>query len=123
MQLEDLKYRASLAFMGTLVVVVVGYLVYKNYIKSQSEERYTVCEIVDKYVSAKDIGKRYEYYVEGKRFEGVCTSQECVDTEIGERFLIKFWIDKPEWTEIYFDRPVSQEVEVPSKGWKELPTL
>ncbi|SHK65302.1 hypothetical protein SAMN04488028_1072 [Reichenbachiella agariperforans] len=117
MTVESLKYRLSMIFMIGLVIVVVGYLVYKNYVKSQSGVRYTVCEITTKYISAKDVGKKFEYVVEGKRLEGICTSQKCIDAQIGSRFLMKFWVDNPEWTEVYFDVPVSSEMEVPDKGW------
>lgn len=123
MTIENLKYWLSISFMIALALSVVGYLIYERLTKSRSEERFTVCEITENYFSPKDIGKKYEYYIGGKRYEGICTSQKCVDAKIGSWFLMKFWVDKPEWTEIYLDQEVRTILDVPDEGWDELPKL
>lgn len=121
MTLEDFKFRLSVVFMTGLFIMLISYLIYENYTKSQSEIRYTVCEIKEVYVSSKDIGKKYLYSFKGKRYESTCTSQDCVRAQIGDRFLMKLWVNRPEWNQIFFDKPVVKGVKPPADGWKQAP--
>jgi hypothetical protein len=116
--MTDLKYRLSLLFIFTLLSIAVIYPIYKIIVKSQSEHRYTTCIVRENYYSSKDTGKIYEYLVSGKKYEGICTSQDCIDSKIGQSYLCKYWDERPDWCEILFDVPVSSEIVVPLNGWQ-----
>ncbi len=121
MKIENVKFGLSIAFFAVLVLSVIGYLMYEYITKSNSEVRYTVCTMVDNYSSSKDIGKKYEYTANGELFENICTSHACAEAKLGSKYVLKYWVDDPKLTEIYFDSPITTDIVVPKDGWKEHP--
>ena len=65
--------------------------------------------------------KKYKYFVDEVLYEDICSSEDCADSKIGDRYLMKFWVDNPRWTEIYFNKRLKQEIEIPKDGWDKPP--
>ncbi len=116
--MKNLKYKLSIGLWISFASLVVIYLITRFYIQWQSEERYTICEIKSNYFSSKEIGKKYEYMIDEILYENICSSQDCTDSKIGGKYLMKYWVDNPKWTEIYFHKPLEKEIEIPKNGWE-----
>ena len=120
-RIDNIKFALSIFFLAGFALTIIVYSLYKHKEKASSKEYYTVCMVTGKYITSKDMGRKLEYFVNGKRYEQYCTSSECFDLEIGSRFIVKFWDKHPEWADFYPDKPVPDNVEPPIQGWEELP--
>lgn len=121
MKTDNIKFYLSITFWMVFITTIIGYLTYEYITKSNSEIRYTVCEMVDYYSSSKDIGMKYQYTVNKKLYTDICTSNACANSKIGSKYIMKYWVSDPNLTEIYFDLPVEGNLEVPKEGWKKNP--
>jgi len=105
------------------ILFLLGYFLYKGYTTSNSPIRFTVCEIESVYTDSKGIGKNIRYYVNGKEYNSTCFSDACVSRKIGQRYLLHYTEDDPQFYEIYLDVPVPEGVEAPPNGWSERPSF
>lgn len=118
--MKELKFKVAVFLIVSFIVIGISYPLYKHVVKSRSNERYTICYIRENYNSSKDVGKLFEYSVEGKKYENICTSEKCVDASVDSYYLCKFWEDRPDWSEILSDYPIASKINPPANGWKSL---
>ena len=111
----------SIAFLIVLLVFVIGFQIRRYVIINTSDSAYTICEFYENYVSAKALGKKFQYFVKGKKYIGICTSNKCVNADIGSRHVVRYQINYPNMVKIYFQINVPDTVIAPFNGWNELP--
>ncbi|MDW3194707.1 MAG: hypothetical protein R8G66_20175 [Cytophagales bacterium] len=120
---KDLKYRLSIGFWIVFALVVFIALFNRFMIERSSEKYYTIGVITEIYITGKDVGKKYEYFIDHVRYESICTSNECIDSEVGQRFVVEYVVDKPEWNLVLFDVHVPESIVAPVGGWKSRPAF
>ncbi|MCH7403862.1 hypothetical protein ACFOUP_06975 [Belliella kenyensis] len=116
----DPHTKVALGLFFVFLSIAFGYGVYKSYIASTSELRYTVIVFYEKYSDSKTNGMKVSYMAEGKmRFDN-CLTMACKKIKIGERRLGYFYVDDPAFYG-FLEIIVPDSVEAPKNGWKEIP--
>jgi len=118
-----LKFPKFLQWVWLVIIIgVLTYAIYIIWIEKTSDRRYTVCTVIDHYVSKSGNGKIIEYKFEGKVYNSTCLGKICESSKIGDRFLIYLAVDDPTIIYIYTDIPViNEKIQIPDKGWISIP--
>ena len=116
------KDKRRLIILAVLLgVVAVGFFVYKSLYFEFADARYTVAEVTGEYHNSKVIGIKFSYYVSGIKIEGNCIDQNCHNLSTGTRFIVKYFVNKPNWNSLFTDLEVPANISAPIEGWKEVP--
>ncbi|MEQ8533507.1 MAG: hypothetical protein RIB86_16750 [Imperialibacter sp.] len=108
--------------IASLLVSALTYVFYKGYTVNNSEVRYTIGEILEKYSDSKGVGKKVIYRVGSEDIRVHCFSPQCKEATVGDRYVLKYYIDNPVFFEILFDHPITGRFEVPMDGWEQVPS-
>ena len=108
-------------FFIVVAIATLPTIVYRAFIISKSEFRYTVVKFTDNYHTGKSHGKKIHYSINRSAYESHCGSNECRNARIGDIYLIKVYLDDPDVFEILFFYKVNPEVVVPDEGWLSVP--
>lgn len=103
------------------VALVFGFELYRTYIASTSEIRYTIINFYAPYSDGKGRGMKIHYLAKGKQEHGNCLSNGCGKILTGERRLGYFYLNDPSMYDILYDVVVPDSVIAPAGGWKEIP--
>jgi hypothetical protein len=120
-QKKDKSDLIAKIFIFFVFGIGIGYSIYRQlYIaEHKDEQRYTVATIKEKYIVARQgEGKVYTYRLAQKEYEGVCKSKACIESEIGTRYYVRTWIDRPSWSDLFEEYPVPENIhDPPTQGW------
>jgi hypothetical protein len=119
--IERLKFYFSVFFFAILIFMSIFFMAYKSIVKGMSKELYTIATIVDIYSTSKDYGRTYEYVVNDVKYMGHCTTDDCAKLKIGEKYLVKFWSKRHNWSYLLTDNHINTKLETPSGGWETPP--
>jgi hypothetical protein len=110
------------AITGALILIglLVTYGLYYLYIKSTSDYVYTTGTAWDIASSKSGIGKVIRYNYDNKYYEFDCLSNDCKRMKIGDKVLLKIYIDDPSAYDIIYDDKVDLSINPPTNGWKEI---
>lgn len=105
---------------GLFLTVALSYLLYSGLVRwaALRNSRYTVATTIETYFSKSGRMIKYSYEVNGVTYQG--TDVYLYHSKVPDgRYLCKFSLTKPEYSELYQDRPVPAELTVvPENGWK-----
>ena len=106
-------------------LIIVGLLAltsgYYFYIKQTSDFVFTFGLVVDFSVRPnRSHGKFIEYSLNGQTYKLECVSRKCRDTNIGDKLLLKIYIDDPTTYDIIYDVKFDQTKTPPLTGWKSI---
>jgi hypothetical protein len=113
------KWAIGLLFL--FVFTVFGYNLYKSYVESTSDIRYTIINFNERYTDSKRVGMKVSYLAEGKNQYDNCFSNKCKRIKTGERRLGYYFVNDPRLYQIIYDTIVPDSVVVPNGGWEEIP--
>jgi hypothetical protein len=117
----DFHTRLVIGLILVFVSVAFGYGVYKTYVVSTSDFRYTIITFYDRYSDSKRIGMKISYFAEGEYRHDNCFSNRCKKIKIGERRLGYYFLRDPSIYQINYDIVVPDSLVAPAKGWQEIP--
>lgn len=119
--LDDPNTKWAIRFFFLFFFIGFGYICYKAYVEYTSEVRYTVLHFYESYSDGKGNGMKVSYMAEGVFCYANCFTTECRKIKKGERRLGYYFIDDPSFYGIFYEIEISDSVQVPTYGWKEIP--
>ncbi|MEN7548165.1 hypothetical protein AAG747_09605 [Rapidithrix thailandica] len=111
--------------LGTFIVGVGGYFIFKLWAANFLPQKYTIGTIVSVYAPAKG-GRRADYifYIHGEEHFGSYAIGSIGDTphKKNDRYFVRYPEGYPFESIMLFDKPVPTHIKVaPPEGWKKLP--
>jgi len=115
------EFKPLRLLFGIFIVLFISYLVYKQYVLSYSDFRYTIGVISGTYSDSKTVGKWYSFSVDGEIITHSCTSNPCKLLGDNSRFIVKYFPGHPDVSELMLNYPVKADIDAPDDGWVEIP--
>ncbi|MFM8914483.1 MAG: hypothetical protein ACKOE6_16420 [Flammeovirgaceae bacterium] len=93
-------------------------IVHTENIKRNSKFAYTIAEITDYYHKGVTNGKELTYHLGERKIVSHCM---CTRAKIGDRYLVKVFLEDQEVFEILFHMKVPKKWKAPANGWESIP--
>ena len=105
------------------IFIWVGKDMYGTYITWNMTEAYSIGTYHNyKRVAVKDFYHYYSFPYQNKKIEGSTSNRSY--PKIGDRYIVRFWREKPEWSETLEDYKVTDSTLVaPPNGWDSIPII
>lgn len=118
--------QVSMGMIGIFVLsafIWIGKDLYVAYVTSDMTEGYSIATYTD-YKQASIKG-RYHYYFfiyQNQKVEGETIHPDV--SRVGDRYLVRFWREKPEWSEVLEEYRITDTTLVPPpNGWDRIPIM
>ncbi len=118
-----MKIEKNSAVVGiAFLIFIIGAVVYFS-TRPNSPRRYTIGTIDHKGSMGGRQGYvvEYVYEINGKQYEGSRHGQSNPHAKIGERYIVSYPENDPDFSYIAYDLPVPDGEQVPVGGWSEIP--
>lgn len=118
------RYLGGAVFFVCAFFLIIGFIIFgKNKEELKINRKYTICYTLGLKGTASITYIRYEYFVNGKRYEDLGITKDRVVTENG-RYYIAFLPEDPDISQVLWDIPVPKEVhDIPPGGWDYPPLI
>ena len=117
---KQLLTTISVLFLIGLAVVTVATWTHDIQTKNNSKFRYTIVELTDYYHKGKVRGKEIRYSLNGVTYDDHCRDDNCEKAKVGDKYLIKVYLDDPKVFEIIWTNKITDSDSVPLTGWESI---
>lgn len=117
-----LIHKVSYLVLFIAICYGVYYTTRRQRIK-RSEYRYCVGKITGNYYSGNTYGKEVIYHYNNTLYVNHCASQFCKNLNIGERYIIKIYLEDPYVFDVLNLKVYDTSLVAPVNGWKTIPLL